>query len=64
MKTENKKTILLYIRKNVTIKNKIISYFFYKYTLQIYEMGFKDAFNWNSISVDEVNHLSTIHKLE
>lgn len=45
MKLNSKERIILHnIRKNIT-KNKILSYLFSRYTLQIYYLGVKNGFN-------------------
>lgn len=41
-----KKIILLNISRKIKFRDKIILYFFRKYTLNIYKMGYDDGYNF------------------
>ena len=47
----------------MNIFDKLLSYIFKTYTNKVYRKGIADGFNWKE-NVDNVNDLSTIHKLE
>ena len=44
-----KKIILFNLRRKLNLKDKILSYFFRKYTLNIYKIGYDDGYNFNDV---------------
>lgn len=56
-----KKKILLKIKKELILKDRIIMLILKKYTLKIYNMGFRDGFNWEENRFDHI--LSTKTKI-
>lgn len=42
-----RKNILIHIKKEISLKDRIIFYLFRRYTLKIYKIGFDDGFNYN-----------------
>ncbi len=46
----------------MNIFDKILFCIFKRYTIKIYKKGIIDSFNWSN-NVDNVNDLSTTHKL-
>lgn len=45
-----KKIILFKIRERINLKEKMIAYFFRRYTFKIYKMGYNDGYNFKDVS--------------
>lgn len=44
-----KKIILFNLRRKLNLKDKILSYFFRKYTLNIYKIEYDDGYNFKDV---------------